>query len=133
MSGGVRCMLYHLRLPWHCARVHPVGAGFVGRFGVPIEGLGHDAEVGVDGVVPVQDFAGVGGHAAEDGGHAALGAVFGFVEGLVVADGLEQVVVFLLVRIATAVAEAPGVLAANGVRADIATAFGALHVLGHAA
>ena len=69
----------------------------VRKFRHPTRGLRHGVDVRSDGGIPFDFFAGIGGHAAEDGRHGAVRAVFGFVVRLVVADGGEQVVVLLLI------------------------------------
>ena len=51
-------------------------------------------------LIPGDQLARLGGHAAEDAGHGGLRAALGLVVGLVLADGLEQQVVLALVRIA---------------------------------
>ena len=54
----------------------------------------------VDRLVPSNLPARFDRHAAENAGHGRLGAPLGFVVGLVLADGVEQQVVFALVVIA---------------------------------
>src|SRR5437764_10605245 len=95
---------------------------------VPRKFIGEVAEVGIQRRIPFDNFARVSGHAPEDRGHGAVGAVFRFIVGLVVADSREQVVVFHLVWIFGLVAETPGILAADDVSADVATAFGSDHM-----
>ncbi len=53
----------------------------------------------VEHVVVGDHAAGVGGHAAHGGDHAGDGAAFGFVVGLVVADGVDEVAPFVAVRV----------------------------------
>lgn len=108
------------------------GHGFHG--GVPVKDFGQDGSLGGEGFVPFNGFAGVGGHASEDGGHSAFGAVFGFVEGFVVADGVEEVVVFLLVGVFALSIESPGggVVAVDGVSVNLGGAFAAVGVFGDA-
>src|ERR1041385_8061152 len=128
------CGLHRDGLARHGDLIHAIGAGERGRFGVPRVFLRHDADLGIDRVVPLDELAGVGAHAAQDGGHAALGAVLGFVVGLVIADGVEQVVVLLLIRIFGAfLFVAPGVVAADDMAADVAIALRAHDVLGNIA
>src|SRR5439155_9962698 len=95
----------------------------------------HNADSRVDRVLPFDDFAGISSHAAEDRGHAARGAILGFVVGLVIPDGIEQVIVLLLIRVFPSLANTPGILAssANNMPADIAIALRANSVFGHAA
>src|SRR6185503_8489119 len=61
----------------------------------------------------------VGGHAAQNRGHCAHGAVERFVVGLVVPDRVVEIDVLLAVRGVVLLAPAPGILAANRVAAAI--------------
>ena len=108
------------------------GHGFHGS--VPVKDFGQEGGFGGQGFVPLDGFTGVGSHASEDGGHGAFGAVFGFVEGLVVADGVEEVVVFLLVGVFALAVEAPGggVVAMDGVAVNLGGSFTAVGVFGDA-
>lgn len=84
---------------WDGERVCAVCVGHDG--GGIVEGFdfGGHGEVGVDGVGPFDFEAGVAGHASHDSGHGTECAAFGLVVGEVVADGVEEVVVFLLVGV----------------------------------
>jgi hypothetical protein len=62
--------------------------------------VGGELDVGGESFVAGEGAAGLAGHAAHDGGEAGVAAALGFVEGLVVADGVEQEVVFALVMVA---------------------------------
>ena len=59
--------------------------------------LGSEGELGIHGVVPLDDLARVGRHAAHDRSERAPGAVFDFAVGQVVVDRVEEIVVFLLI------------------------------------
>src|SRR5207248_213710 len=84
-------------------------------------------------LAPLHFLAGIGGHAAEDRGHGALGAIDGFAVFLVLANGREEIVMLLLVRILRALGfVAPGFIGEDLVLAHVGAAFGALHVLAHA-
>ncbi len=84
---------------WDGERVCAVCVGHDG--GGVVEGFdfGGHGEVGVDGVGPFDFETGVASHAAHDGGHGAESAALGLVVGEVVADRVEEVVVFLLVGV----------------------------------
>src|SRR5206468_780995 len=81
----------------------------------------------------LQLFAGVSGHAAEDGGHGAVRTILGFVVRLVAADGREEVVVLLLVRILGALGFVPELVVAVDLEGvDVRLALGPLAILGDA-
>src|SRR6266478_5493181 len=121
--------LHDLRLAGDGAGIGAVLAGFGAGIGVPGEDFGEVIYGGAEGGVPIELFAGVGGHAAKEGGHGAVGAVFGFAVGRVVADGGEEVVVLLLVGVLGAFGfVAPLVVAVDFVAAHIGFALRALDV-----
>src|SRR5688572_21180321 len=87
--------------------IHSIWTRLHRCFRVPCKLLGHYFNVGGEGFVPFQNFAGVGGHAPKDRRKAALRAVLRFVEGFVVADCIEKIVVLLLIGILPAALPAP--------------------------
>ncbi len=70
-------------------------------WGWVVEGFdfGSHGNVGLDGVSPLDFEAGISCHSPHDCGHGAECAAFGLVVRKVVPDGLEEVIVFLLVGI----------------------------------
>ena len=69
--------------------------------------VGANSCVAVEHLVESDDLAGVGGHAAHRRDQAGLGAALHFVVGLVVADGVDQVVPFQLIRIGLGLRDRP--------------------------
>src|SRR5258705_1692864 len=111
--------LYYSCFPRHCAGIHPVGFRLYQWFGIPRKLLRHQVDLRVQGVAPFNDFARVRRHATEDRGHGAVCAIFGFAVGFIIANGIEQVVVLLLIRILPAFTlVTPRIGAANHVTAD---------------
>src|SRR5262249_41688101 len=60
-------------------RIEAVGADSGLRLGVPGIGFRREIDLGIQRMVPLDDFAGVGGHAAHDGGQGAECGVIEFV------------------------------------------------------
>src|SRR6266516_4588825 len=120
--------------------VPTVGPGLDRGLGVPGEMFGHHADLRINRLVPLDHFAGIGGHTSEDRRHGAVSAVFGLVVGLVVADRIEEVVVFLLIGVFSLSLESPGDLPFHVTRrvftaatAHVAEAFRSGHMLGNIA
>ncbi len=113
------------------------GVGFDWCFGVPGEVVRGEVFLGIEGLVPGDDLAGVGGHAAHDAHEGGVSGVFGVVADLTGADVFEEGVVFELVGVLfVAVARAAEGLAvdeeaATGVEVD--GAFEAVEMLADAA
>ena len=105
-----------------------VGVGHRLWIRVPGETFREITDLRFDGVVPIDDFARVGGHAAQDRSHGTVGSILGLIVRLIVSNGIEQVVVFLLVRVLGALfLEAPCAIAIqelHRISADVAGAFG---------
>src|SRR5437667_424593 len=103
------------------------------RISVPIKLVREEIYLRLHSSVPFDHLARIGRQAAQDCRHRAGGAVFGVVAWFVVPDRVEQLVVFLLIRISHfAPLEAPGSSSsANDVRADVAIALRTDHVLGN--
>lgn len=70
--------------------------------------MGSELEGGVPDLVPGDGFAAVGGFAAHDTGEGGFGDIAGFVDGVALADAIDEVDVFLFVGVGVGVTEAPG-------------------------
>ncbi len=95
--------LQHLRLSGHSDGVAALSVGLDRRVGVhrvPVQARGQ-LQVRSQRLFPRDHLARLGGHASEDARHGGVGAPFGLVAGLVLADRFEQQVVLNLIRIAT--------------------------------
>src|SRR4051812_32919742 len=83
-----------------------------GKLLIPVREIGRgEAFLGIEGVIPANDLAGVSGHAAHDGEHGALGHAIAVVDGFAFADGGEEFVVLDLIHVGTFALEAPLLLA----------------------
>src|SRR5438067_1466317 len=112
--------------------------GLVVEAGVFIDGGLHD--LGIEALLPLEQLARVGCHAAEDGGHGALGAPFAFLRQAAGAKLGKEVVVLLLMAVAggrtawSALVEVVDHLAAGVVNlcaAHVSPALAAVDVLSH--
>src|SRR5437773_1200787 len=99
------------------------------RLGIPGQFIREIVQLRIDCFVPFDNFARISRHSAKNSGHGAVGAVLGFVIRLVVANGVEQVVVLLLIRVLAFLRKLPGVFAAHDVRADITSSLCSDHML----
>ncbi len=70
--------------------------------------MGAEFEGGIPDLVPGYGFAAVGGLAAHDAGEGGFGDTAGFIDGVALADAIDEVDVFLFVGVGVGVAEAPG-------------------------
>jgi len=129
-------------LDWECGAgdgdgIPAFGVGFDRGFGVPGQVVRGEVFLGVEGLVPGDDLAGVGGHAAHDAHEGGVGGVFGIDAHFAGADVFEEGVVLELVGVLfVAIARAAGGLAvdeeaAAGVEVD--GAFEAVEMLADAA
>src|SRR5258705_2781662 len=102
----------------------------------PFEFFGHEVFLGVQGLVPGDALASVGGHSAHDGEQRRLGHALAVVDGFAFADGGEHFIVLGLVHVVFHAVPAPGVFAFDLVAVaavDGASAFGAVKIVEHAA
>src|SRR5262249_10582488 len=82
----------------HQPRPPPAGDGRRGQAAELVLGR-RQVLPGVQGLLPGDDLAGVGGHAAHDGQEAAVGHPLAVVDGLAGPDAGEQLVVLVLVHV----------------------------------